>query len=383
MNKYIKMHKVKNAGIKPCIFTYGQVIIGSRVFRNKKTYKTNKAWGMNNMKKYKVAVVGATGAVGTKMIQMLHERNFPFESLKLLSSVRSAGKKINYAGKEYIVEEATPDSFEGIEIALFSAGGSVSAKLAPEAVKRGALVIDNTSYFRMDKEVPLVVPEVNPEDIFLNKGIIANPNCSTIQMVVALKPLHDLYKIKRVVVSTYQAVSGTGWKAVEELRTQNKELSEGKEVTVKVYPKQIANNALPHIDVFEANGYTKEEMKMVNETKKIFHDNNIQVTPTCVRVPVENGHSESVYIETEKAFTLEEARGVLENAEGVVVQDNPNNNEYPLATEASGKGEVFVGRLRKDLFQPNGLNMWITADNLLKGAAYNAVQIAEIYIKGQ
>lgn len=332
------------------------------------------------MKQYHVAVVGATGAVGQQMVRLLHERKFPMASLTLLSSKRSAGTTVEVNGHSYTVQEATPESFEGIDIALFSAGGSVSKQLAPEAVKRGALVIDNTSHFRMQEDVPLVVPEVNPEDIFKHQGIIANPNCSTIQMVAALKPLHDAYDIKRIVVSTYQAVSGTGWKAIQELETQAKGILAEQDIESNVYPHQIAFNVLPQIDVFEENGFTKEEMKMVNETKKIFHDDAIEVTPTCVRVPVFHGHSEAVYIETEKSFELQDVYQLLGDASGVTVVDDTSNSQYPLPTEAAGKGDVFVGRIRKDLYHPRGLNLWVVSDNLLKGAALNSVQIAETYI---
>ena len=333
------------------------------------------------MKDYTVAVVGATGAVGTQMIRLLAERNFPIKELRLLSSRRSAGKQIVVNGKTYIVQEATPASFEGVDIALFSAGGSVSATLAPEAVKRGALVIDNTSHFRMDENVPLVVPEVNPEAMFNHQGIIANPNCSTIQMVVALKPIHELYGLKKVIVSTYQAVSGTGQSAIEELSEQIKDTAAGKPLKESVYPYPIAGNLIPQIDSFLENGFTKEEMKMINETKKIFEDDQIEVTATCVRVPVMRGHSESVYIETNQPFDVKEVVQVLHKADGVVVQDNPSGKLYPMPLFAEGKGETFVGRIRKDLYTANGLNLWVVSDNLLKGAALNAVQIAETYIK--
>lgn len=329
------------------------------------------------MHKYSVAVVGATGAVGQKMLETLEKRNFPVGRILPLSSARSAGTTVTFQGKEYTVEEAKPESFEGIDIALFSAGGSVSEALAPEAAKRGAIVIDNTSHFRMDPEVPLVVPEVNPHALREHKGIIANPNCSTIQMLVALKPIHDHFKIKRIVVSTYQAVSGTGHEAISELEDQTRQFANGETLTHSVYPHQIAFNALPHIDVFLENGYTKEEMKMVNETHKIFEDDSIHVTPTCVRIPVVNGHSESVYIETEKAFELEDIYALLSSAEGVKVVDDPSNNVYPLATNASGDYDTHVGRIRRDLNHSNGLNMWVVSDNLLKGAALNSVQIAE------
>jgi len=332
-------------------------------------------------KTYNVAVVGVTGAVGTKMLETLEKRNFPVNTLKVLASARSVGKEVQFKGNTYKVEEATPEAFEGIDIALFSAGSSVSELLAPEAAKRGAVAIDNTSFFRMHPDVPLVVPEVNPQDISEHKGIIANPNCSTIQMVVALKPIHDKYKIKKIVVSTYQAVSGTGQKAIQELKTQSQEVLSGKPVQANVYPHQIAFNVLPQIDVFEENGFTKEEMKMVNETHKIFGDDSIEVTPTCVRVPVFNGHSESVYIETEKQFELSDVRTILSQGEGIGLVDDPENSGYPLPLHATGQEATYVGRIRKDLYHPNGLNMWVVADNLLKGAALNAVQIAEKLIQ--
>jgi aspartate-semialdehyde dehydrogenase len=335
------------------------------------------------MKTYHVAVVGATGAVGNEMIKTLEERNFPVGKLKLLASERSIGKDLEFKGKSIPVEVLNEDSFEGVQIGLFSAGGSVSEKYAPIATKAGCIVIDNTSAFRMVPDIPLVVPEVNPEAIaqYKNKGIIANPNCSTIQMVVALKPIHDAVKIKRIVVSTYQAVSGTGKKAIEELSLQTRALMSGKEAVVKVYPHRIAFNCLPQIDVFIENGYTKEEMKMVNETKKIFNDDSIGVTATTVRVPVFFGHSESVNIETEKKITPQEVRDLLANAPGVRVVDDPSKKEYPLAIDAAGGDDTLVGRIREDESIPNGINMWVVADNIRKGAALNAVQIAEILIK--
>ena len=335
------------------------------------------------MREYTVAVVGATGAVGNEMVATLEERKFPVKSLKLLASERSIGKTLTFKGNEIPVDELKEDSFEGVEIGLFSAGGSVSQKFAPIAWQSGCVVVDNTSAWRMDPDVPLVVPEVNAHAIkdYKNKGIIANPNCSTIQMVVALKPLHDVAKIKRIVVSTYQAVSGTGKKAIHELETQVLDLFNNREITKKVYPHQIAFNCLPHIDVFMENGYTKEEMKMVNETKKIMEDYSIRVTATTVRVPVFYGHSESVNVEFEKPLSPEEARELLKKAPGVIVADDPSKNIYPLAIYAAGKDETFVGRIRKDESVENGLNMWIVADNIRKGAALNAVQIAEILVK--
>jgi aspartate-semialdehyde dehydrogenase len=332
------------------------------------------------MKEYNVAVAGATGAVGNEMVATLEQRNFPVKNLKLLASSRSVGKTITFKGKEVKVEELKEDSFKGVDIGLFSPGGSVSLKFAPIAAASGCVVIDNTSAFRMDPDVPLVVPEVNEHAIknYKNKGIIANPNCSTIQMVVVLKPLHDAARIKRVVVSTYQAVSGTGKKAIHELEQQMLAIYGQKKIEVKVYPHQIAFNCLPHIDSFIENGYTKEEMKMVNETKKIMEDQGIQVTATTVRVPVFYGHSESVNIEFEKDLTPEAARKLLKKAPGIKVVDDPSKNLYPLAINAAGKDDTYVGRIRRDESIAHGLNMWIVADNIRKGAALNAVQIAEV-----
>ncbi len=335
------------------------------------------------MKNYHVAVVGATGAVGNEMIKVLEQRNFPVGKLTLLASERSRGKELAFRGKPIPVEVLTENSFQGVEIGLFSAGGSISEKFAPIADRAGCVVVDNTSAFRMVPDVPLVVPEVNPEAIaqYRNRGIIANPNCSTIQMVVALKPIHDAVRIKRIVVSTYQAVSGTGKKAIEELSLQTRALLNSQEPVVKVYPHQIAFNCLPHIDVFLDNGYTKEEMKMVNETKKIMNDPAIAVTATTVRVPVFYAHSESVNIETEKKITADEVRKLLAAAPGVKVVDNPSFKLYPLAIDAAGGDDTLVGRIREDESIPNGINMWIVADNIRKGAALNAVQIAEILIR--
>jgi aspartate-semialdehyde dehydrogenase len=332
------------------------------------------------MKAFNVAVVGATGAVGNEMIETLEQRKFPIKSLKLLASERSAGTSLSYKGQSLTVEVLNEDSFKGVEIGLFSAGGSVSQKFAPVAAASGCVVIDNTSAFRMDTDVPLVVPEVNPHAIagYKKKGIIANPNCSTIQMVVVLKPLHDAARIRRVVVSTYQAVSGTGKRAISELENQVLAIYGGKEIEKSVYAHQIAFNCLPHIDVFLENGYTKEEMKMVNETKKIMEDDSIRVTATTVRVPVFYGHSESVNVEFEKALSPDEARKILSRAPGVKVTDDPKKNIYPLAIYAAGKDETFVGRIRADDSVTYGLNMWVVADNIRKGAALNAVQIAEI-----
>ncbi len=338
-------------------------------------------------RKVNVAVVGATGAVGQAMIQTLVRRNFPYTSLKLLASARSAGQQIAVGDQWLTVEEATPEVFEGIDIALFSAGGDVSLRLAPEAVKRGALVIDNTSAFRMHNDVPLVVPEVNAHAIDRHQGIIANPNCSTIQMVVALKPLYDHYGISRVIVSTYQAASGAGAKAIEDLLSTSRQFLQGENMQAHVLPvSKLPNhyplgfNVLPQIDVFEENGFTKEEMKMVNETRKIFEDNSIAVTPTAVRVPVVYGHSEAVYVETKKPFVLDDVKTLLQQAQGVIVQDDPQAQLYPQAIQAAGELEVFVGRIRQDLDVPNGLSMWVVADNILKGAAWNAIQIAEIWL---
>ncbi|MEJ5329943.1 MAG: aspartate-semialdehyde dehydrogenase [Desulfobaccales bacterium] len=334
-------------------------------------------------RQYKVAVVGATGAVGQQMVECLEERQFPVSELRLLASERSIGKSLTYKGREIPVDVLTRDSFQGIDLALFSAGGSVSKEYAPIAAAAGAVVVDNSSAWRMDPDVPLVVPEVNPQDIALykNKGIIANPNCSTIQMVVVLKPLHDAARIKRVVVSTYQAVSGTGQKAVEELAAQVRALFNNQELPRQVYPHRIAFNCFPHIDVFLENGYTKEEMKMVNETQKIMGDDSIRVTATTVRVPVFYGHSESVNIETERKLTPEEARAILSQAPGVKVVDDPAKNRYPMPLEAAGQDLTLVGRIREDFSIDNGLNLWIVADNIRKGAATNAVQIAEILIR--
>ncbi len=332
------------------------------------------------MKKFNVAVVGATGAVGQELLKILKERNFPIGQLKLLATERSAGKKIEYNGTEYIVENTTAEAFEGVDIALF-AGGSASKDFAREAANRGAVVVDNSSAFRMDPDVPLVVPEVNPEDVKLHKGIIANPNCSTIIMVVALKPVHDAAKIKRVVVSTYQAVSGAGKEAIDELAAQVKLLSEGNDVSAEVFPYQIAYNLIPHIDVFSDLDYTKEEWKMVNETKKILHDESIQITATTVRVPIFRSHSESVNIETERKVSATEAKELLASAPGVIVQDKPEKKEYPMPLYTSDRDEVFIGRIREDNSIANGLNLWVVADQLRKGAATNAVQIAELIVK--
>ena len=335
------------------------------------------------MKEYNLAILGATGAVGQEFINLLNERDFPFKNLKLLASARSAGKELTVRGKTYKVEEAKADSFNGVDVALF-AGGSISKTFAPIAVKAGAVVIDNSSTYRMDPEVPLIVPEVNPQDIKKHKGIIANPNCSTIIMVMALKPIYDLARIKRIIVSTYQAASGAGKDGLDELERQIKEAAAGKEMTAHIFPSAsaakhfpLALNLVPQIDVFLDNLYTKEEMKMVHETVKIMRDPNVKVTATCVRVPVFYGHSESVNIETERKLSAKEARAILAQAPGVQVYDNPSEKMYPLASDAAGEDQSYVGRIREDETIPNGLNLWIVADNIRKGAALNAVQIAE------
>lgn len=332
---------------------------------------------LERKERYVVAVVGATGAVGNEMIETLEQRNFPVERLRLFASERSEGKSLEFEGSEIPVETLKEDSFTGIDIALFSAGAERSKIWAPVAARSGCVVVDNSSQWRMDPEVPLVVPEVNPHDLSWHKGIIANPNCSTIQMVVVLKPIHDAARIKRVVVTTFQSVSGTGKKAMDELLQQTTGLLNFKEITSTVYPHQIAFNCLPHIDKFLDNGYTKEEMKMVNETKKIMGDDSIRVTATTVRVPVFRCHSESLNIETEKKLSANEAREVLARAPGVIVFDVPEKNVYPLPVNVAGKDETYVGRIREDESIEKGLNMWIVADNLRKGAALNAVQIAE------
>ncbi|MCX7951999.1 MAG: aspartate-semialdehyde dehydrogenase [Clostridiales bacterium] len=324
----------------------------------------------------KLAIVGATGMVGRKFLEVLKEKNFPIDKLYLFASSKSAGTVINYNGNDYVVEELKEDSFDrGIDIALFSAGGSTSEKFAPIAASKGCVVVDNSSAWRMDENVPLVVPEVNPEDIKWHKGIIANPNCSTIQAVVALKPLDDLYKIKRVIYSTYQAVSGAGMGGYQDL------VNGVKGEAPKKFPHPIAYNLIPHIDVFMENGYTKEEMKMINETRKILHRPDMKITATTVRVPVFYGHSESINVEFEKEFNIDDIKNVLSNSPGVVVVDDVKNNKYPMPILAEGKNEVFVGRIRRDESVDSGINMWVVADNIRKGAATNAVQIAELLIK--
>jgi aspartate-semialdehyde dehydrogenase len=327
--------------------------------------------------KYIVAVVGATGAVGNEMVAILEERNFPIEELRLFASERSKDKTLEFHNKAVSVEILGENVFKGIDIALFSAGGERSKYFAPFAVKAGCVVIDNSSAWRMDPGVPLVVPEINPGDLKWHKGIIANPNCSTIQMVITLKPLHDAAKIKRVVVTTFQSVSGTGKKAMDELLHQTTDILNFKDAKPNVYPHQIAFNCLPHIDRFMEGGYTKEELKIADETKKIMGDNSIRITATTVRVPVFRCHSESVNIETEKKLSANEVKALLSAAPGIIVYDAPEKNLYPLPTDVAGKDEVYVGRIREDDSIKNGINMWIVSDNLRKGAALNAVQIAE------
>jgi len=331
---------------------------------------------------YVVAVVGATGAVGTEMIEVLEERKFPVARLVPLASTRSAGCTVTFEGNEVLVEVLTKDSFAGVDIALFSAGADLSREFAPIAVKAGAVVIDNSAAWRMTPDVPLVVPEVNAHDIQGHKGIIANPNCSTIQMVVALKPLHDKARIKRIVVTTFQSVSGTGKDAMDELMTECQDLLSFKSAKPKVYPYQIAFNCLPQIDDFLPSGYTKEEMKMVHETRKIMGDQSIHVTATTVRVPVYVGHSEAVNIETERKLSANDARAILSTAPGVLLYDDPAHKIYPMPLDVAGKDEVYVGRVREDESIANGLNLWVVADNLRKGAALNAIQIAEHLTQG-
>lgn len=330
--------------------------------------------------KYVVAVVGATGAVGREMVSIIEERKFPVSELVLLASERSEGERIEFQGRNRSVTKLAKDSFKDVDIALFSAGSEMSLKFAPLAVAAGAVVIDNSSAFRMDPKVPLVIPEVNGHAIGKHSGTIANPNCSTIALLMALKPIHDAATVKRVVVTTFQSVSGTGKEAIEELAGQTVALLNFKDIEKKVYPHQIAFNCLPHIDDFLENGSTREEMKMANETKKIMGDDSIRVTATAVRVPVFRCHAESVNIETEKKLPANEARAVLSGAPGVVVYDDPSRNLYPLQLDTAGKDETFVGRIREDQTVPNGLNLWIVSDNLRKGAALNAVQIAELLI---
>lgn len=333
------------------------------------------------MKRYRVGVVGALGAVGTEMLRILEERDFPIEKIRAFDVRENVGRKICFKGQDVDVQVIEEGVFQDLDIALFSAGEMASQSLAPVAVSEGCIVIDNSNAFRMHSEVPLVIPEVNPEDLMLHDGIIANPNCSTTQMLVALKPLHDRYIIKRIVVSTYQAVSGTGLPGIVELEEQLKAYAENRQIEVKVYPHQIAFNAIPHIDSFLDNGYTKEEMKMVYETHKILHNSKISISPTAVRIPVIRCHSEAINIETEKNIDVIEAKEVLNKAPGIRIMDDIATNIYPLATEIVGTNEVYVGRIRQDFSVANGLNMWVVADNLRKGAALNAVQIAETIIQ--
>ncbi|MEM7293745.1 MAG: aspartate-semialdehyde dehydrogenase [Pseudomonadota bacterium] len=333
---------------------------------------------------FDVAVVGATGAVGETMLSILAEREFPVNNVYALASARSKGKRVEFGDKQLVVEDLAEFDFSQVQIGLFSAGGSISAEYAPKAAAAGCVVIDNTSHFRYDDDKPLVVPEVNPHAIaqYTDTGIIANPNCSTIQMLVALKPLYDAVGIDRINVCTYQAVSGTGKEAIEELAGQTARLLNGKPVECEVYPRQIAFNALPHIDVFQENGYTKEEMKMVWETRKILGDDSIDVNPTCVRIPVFYGHSEAVHVETVENITADAARELLNNADGVTVIDEHADGGYPTAvSEGANADPVFVGRIREDISHPRGLNMWVVSDNVRKGAALNSIQIAEVLIK--
>lgn len=327
---------------------------------------------------YNLALVG-TGAVGNTILEVLEERNFPIKSLKLLATKRSAGKTVNFQGEEIIIEETSEASFKGVDIALF-AGGAASMEFAKAAVAMGAVVIDNGSAFRLEPDVPLVVPEVNPEDVEWHKGLIANPNCSTIQMVVALKPIYDKVGIKRVIVSTYQAVSGAGQEAMDELIVQTKQLLNQEPITPENFQHQIAFNLIPHIDRFMENNYTREEMKMVYETRKMLHDEDIRITATAVRVPVLRSHSEAITIETKQPITVEQAKECFSNAPGVIVVDNITLNSYPMPIDCSYKNEVFVGRIRKDLAFDNGLSFWVVADQLRKGAATNAIQIAELLV---
>jgi aspartate-semialdehyde dehydrogenase len=335
------------------------------------------------MKAVNVAIAGATGAVGEALIEILEQREFPVDRLHLLASERSVGKRLQFRGKSIKVENLADFDFSGVQIGLFSAGGGRSAEYAPRAAAAGCVVIDNTSHFRYEADIPLIVPEVNAHRLgdYRNRNIIANPNCSTIQMVVALKPIHDAARITRINVATYQAVSGAGASAIQELAGQTANLLNGKEVEAKVLPKQIAFNAVPQIDVFQDNGYTKEEMKMVWETRKILEDESIGVNPTCVRIPVFYGHSEAVHVETERKLTAAEARELLRSAPGVVVVDDPGNKGYPTpVTHAAAHDPVFVGRIREDISHPRGLDFWIVADNVRKGAALNSVQIAELLL---
>lgn len=324
-----------------------------------------------------MALLGAAGAVGQEILRVLAERDFPVAELKLLATSRSAGVRLEFKGEGVPVEEVCPNSFKGVDVAFFAATTEASRELAPLAVRSGGIVIDKSNAFRMDPEVPLVVPEVNPDRLHEHKGVIASPNCSTIQLVVTLKPLYDLSRIRRIVVSSYQSVSGTGRDAMDELEEETRSLMSGSDYDRRVYPHQIAFNLIPHIDSFDAKWYTGEEMKLVNETRKILEDPEIAIAATCVRVPVFIGHAEAVLIETDRKLNPEEVRGALSRAAGVVVVDDPLNNRYPMPVEAAGKDEVFVGRIREDISSDRGLLLWIVADNLRKGAATNAIQIAE------
>lgn len=329
------------------------------------------------MKRYHVAILGATGMVGQEMLQTLLDRDFPAERITLLASERSAGKTVTARGRTFSVERATPEAFEGVDVVLASAGGAVSAALAPEAVKRGAVVIDNTSHFRMDPAVPLVIPEINPHALDAHQGIIANPNCSTAILLMALNPLRQRFNIERVIVSTYQSVSGAGKEAVDELRAQSAARLEGRELPPSAFAKPIAFNLIPQIDAFLESGYTKEEMKFTNETRKIFEMPEFRISGTCVRVPVEVGHAMTVNLEFDRAVSPAEVRDALAGAPGVRVVDDPEQMAYPQPTDAAGRDEVLVGRIRADVSHPRGLNMWVVGDNLRKGAALNAIQIAE------
>ncbi len=335
---------------------------------------------MMNKDHCNVALAGATGAVGNEMLKILNERNFPINELRLLASSRSAGKTINYAGKNYTVRELKHDSFKDIDIALFSAGASISKEFAPFAIKSGATVIDNSSCYRMDKDVPLVVPEVNPSDAFSGYGIIANPNCTTIIMIMALKPLYNYSKIKRIIVSSYQAASGAGMKAMKELSCQAKSWAEGNKIAVDKFPYQLLFNVIPQVDLFLPNGYTKEEMKMVNETRKILHDQDIKISATCVRVPIFRAHAEAVTIELSDDITPLKAKELIAGFPGINVSDNINELNYPMPLFMSGKDDCEVGRIRSDINEKNWLSFWVVGDQLRKGAALNAVQIAELLI---
>lgn len=333
------------------------------------------------MNRIKVSILGATGAVGQEFLTILAERNFPIAELRLLSSSKSAGKKISFLGKTYTVQEAGPESFEGIDLVLSSAGGSVSKEFVPYAVKAGALVVDNTSAFRMDPEVPLVIPEINPEDIGKHKGIIANPNCSTIIMLVPLFPLHKLSKIRRIVAATYQAASGAGAKAMQELESQTRQILEGRRPVKEVFPHQIAFNLFSHNSAIKDGGFCEEEIKMMKETKKIFHDDQVRVIATTVRVPIYRAHSEALFVEFENKLSLEQARAALAKAPGIKIVDDQEKNYFPMPIEAQGQDDILVGRLRIDPTRENALALFVSGDQIRKGAALNAIQIAEIWLK--